>query len=537
MNKQTFTTVPMLLTLLLGCGSGSDNNTDPPVPEGATLISEQEYNELDAAGNLDPISPTRLPDQAATELQQDAEDDKVIQAYLDENPGIGQLLPAPPPADDPDITETGDGNYLLKVILRNGAEQHFVTYGQRWFRRTIANGLRTFKTRDNQLKIYRALYEGLPPAWKARVAHPPEYYDADPTKTGVEIHAGVASIMESAESLLAALKPSGLYPAPPGITQCENAIGYGNGSDLTDSKFDGSCNVDPFGIVVRHNWALKPFITCVKSQAGRGTCTGFANTSSIEMQVWKTHGLRVNLSEQAYYNRARLKWSPGDYGDGLMSEIGFKKMAQENFLLYFENQWNYNPSKSRLALKDKQKYLNSCLNYTDTCSDTTHQSKHVCSSSNINACAYTVPEKNPGHLGFRIGNSAEFWDPTDTLSSLVLTRIYLAMGYSVVLGMPVGATMKTVTKQSGVMPYVANDSFDGGHGMHAVGYINNVELTDINSLRADTGVAPIPDGVGGGYLIIKNSWGNCYGDGGFVYVPYQAVKDYAKDITVLFDVL
>jgi C1A family cysteine protease len=59
--------------------------------------------------------------------------------------------------------------------------------------------------------------------------------------------------------------------------------------------------------------------------------------------------------------------------------------------------------------------------------------------------------------------------------------------------------------------------------------IDNTDLANV--------LPAAPAGQGGGYVIVKNSWGNCWGDGGFIYVPYQAMMDYAGVATVLLDVL
>ena len=58
--------------------------------------------------------------------------------------------------------------------------------------------------------------------------------------------------------------------------------------------------------------------------------------------------------------------------------------------------------------------------------------------------------------------------------------------------------------------------------MHVVGYVQNRDLPQ-----------GIPVADGGGYFVVKNSWGRNYGDGGFSYVPYTYMKLYAVDVVGL----
>jgi hypothetical protein len=170
-------------------------------------------------------------------------------------------------------------------------------------------------------------------------------------------------------------------------------------------------------------------------------------------------------------------------------------------------------------------YIDSCIDYGDTCSETTHQSEEVCIDEGfIRFCAFKVPNKNTDQEGYRITTFAQLWDATDVDTSLDRIKTALAMDKPVVIGFPV-TTAFDAAHVDGFVDYVPNDTNRGGHGMHAVGYIDNGKLSEI--------LPAAPAGEGGGYLIVKNSWGSCWGDGGYAYIPYQSIKDYTPDATLL----
>ncbi|HVP20382.1 MAG TPA: C1 family peptidase [Anaerolineaceae bacterium] len=83
----------------------------------------------------------------------------------------------------------------------------------------------------------------------------------------------------------------------------------------------------------------------------------------------------------------------------------------------------------------------------------------------------------------------------------------LAGGTGVVLGFKVYESFESnAVAQTGKMPMPASgESVVGGHAVFACGY------------QTDSGTA------GGGYLIVKNSWGTGWGDNGYFYMPFAYV--------------
>lgn len=334
-----------------------------------------------------------------------------------------------------------------------------------------------------------------------------------------------------ANSAIDIVKDVVLDPKPAGyVADCTQEFGAGTASDR--ARDDPSCVRSPDGLFEKLVFPSKWYLTCVKDQYVRGTCSAFGDTSAIEYWVARRWGAWVNLSEQALYNRARFAWVPGsDFGDGLNAADGFSGMIGEDWLLPLEKSWNYNPSILRTEDADKKIYTHSCDNYFETCSDSTHQSELVCAKeSGYLKCAYVAADdKNPTFDGYRITSSTSFWDVDDVESSFLVLQLLLGLGVPVVIGHPITTAWDEASQHGGYLIYKgASDTVRGGHGIHAVGIIDNTALARL--------IPTAPAGDGGGYVIIKNSWSRCWADGGYIYVPWQSVKDFTPDATALWGV-
>jgi C1A family cysteine protease len=74
----------------------------------------------------------------------------------------------------------------------------------------------------------------------------------------------------------------------------------------------------------------------------------------------------------------------------------------------------------------------------------------------------------------------------------------------------------------GYVTYTPNEGVLGGHAMHVAGWVPNADLP-----------ALAPTGSGGGYFVLKNSWGEPAGDCGYYYVPYDYLLDYGRSLTTV----
>jgi C1A family cysteine protease len=95
------------------------------------------------------------------------------------------------------------------------------------------------------------------------------------------------------------------------------------------------------------------------------------------------------------------------------------------------------------------------------------------------------------------------------VTGLIGLRTAIAMGNGAVIGIQVYSSFEDdKATQTGIipMPDTEDEELLGGHAVYACGYY------------------PEPTAPGGGYILIKNSWGKAWGDGGFAHLAYAYIN-------------
>lgn len=353
--------------------------------------------------------------------------------------------------------------------------------------------------------------------------------------------------------------------------------GEGDKTDQSDGEGCAGGAANPKGLISRHRWPLKKHITSVKNQGNRGTCSAFGTVAAVEAAISVKYGQKFNLSEQDLYKKQRLDWNPNLLDD--YNEDGYFPLASMLFQLLtgyrfaLERDWAYNPSWSRLPEGDDGPWTLSCVGYNGlACSDTNHQAqrrRYVIRTTELKevvseVCEFVdgIPFLNiaggwvcdtvtnlievaeetvvtvydtdvPGSSRCKVSQWVPVWDPVwDT--DIDAVRLMLAAKVPLIFCFAVpdswGDEAHTGPNGVGYIVHKASETLPddaGGHCVALVGHIDNA------SIPAEWGLQP---GAGGGYFILKNSWGVCWADRGYAYAPYDWVRKWGTSIIAITQV-
>ncbi len=552
---------------------------DPLLSGPVQIVSSAEFDQMVQSGQAKIVSPAVVEDQYLQGLITEWNNWVVVERFIDQNPNLTNLAQVVTDTPtDPDVFPTVDGNYRFVVNI-GGFSQVLETMGQGTKLAILARSIQTWSDPAQQLALYRILYSqygtlysqfcvGAPPS-AACVNLPPPSALTNPSalqNASLDVIHNAIQLITSQGPNLVELSPSVPDVDPSDPPACNAEVGFSlildiypspNFGDMTNSTGCKAATPSSTGILKNVKWLNKSNLTCVRNQGARGACHIFAATSAVEELIAKQSGAYANLSEQDFMENEKLIWGPAYYGDGGDSYTDLTHAATFSYNFAYEEQWDYNPSYDQPS-PPAFEYENSCAFYPfppfapystgePGCSTSAPQAPGYCYYKTntkgviVSEVCALAPAPVLGESAYSVptGWTISLWNPSP--SDLVTNiQTALALGNGVMLAFNVSDNFYDYNSTG----YVAYDpscdlnknwkknpackygGFVGGHEVHVVGYISNSDLAKI--------LPGVPGGAGGGYFIIKNSWGACYGDAGYAYMPVAYLQATATGATALF---
>ncbi len=502
------------------------NAFGPSAPEGAENTTPEDFQAKIASGELVLTNPALLVEQKAATLKKYKEDRAFLEGLGTPSPDVQRLL-----SQDPNKDPLADG--FLEVKNSDGTSQRVETLSDAAQMAQIVEDFKRMDSPENALTAYRNTFESSPRGVLDGLPNP----DSLNGKSVAEIFAALLELdsrlgkVENLDGVKGEENPASLSSDGGKFT----SQGAGNGVDSS-----GNCAHKAGGVFNNFWWPLKNFVTPVKNQGMRGTCWGFAAVAALESKALVVDGTTWNLSEQYLVHKQKLDWSPSNYGDGSSASTALTHMRDNNVILPSENVWTYNPAYGRPANAfdagvsgTAASYTGACNSYSGWCSQTAHQSPVICTKVLFwTFCGY-------GHVNY-VGNQGVKASPVNSLWSnqwgnlpanqrighfpLNTARVLLSQGYALMGSFGVYEGFDGPAANGFVTNYGTSNG-RGGHVVMIAGYISNTQLS--------AKLPNAPQGAGGGYFMIKNSWGCGPADAGFYYIPVDYITKIFSGISYM----
>ena len=532
------------------------------------LLDSKEYLEEVKAGRIILDSEQqRLADRKKQETQQ-KEYDLVLQQQIAKKPILAKKLY---PKLSSGIKDQGNGSYAIDLACRNpNGCPSVLTVSMDEVRKDYAATYLELQKEKNLDHQYQFLIEGLlrfqknypsiqiKTLNKVDVSKLPTQQQFVTLKKEDKLRflsafknkSEVLKLHDQIKNLIPPRDPQSLF------NSCQNEIGQGNISDIPGDRLvnSGSGNAADGRVTQRCSehyeessmdylkFPMKPYLTCVKNQSARGTCWSFALNSGIESALARIHHEKngrvkfYNFSEQAlvFSVKSILNPDPDRFKEGEANSF-IDRLINARTLIPLENAWQFNQSRRRDVDEDAKTYAFSCANYDATnryCSNTNHQGLLVCAHlPGQTQCGFrATPAAQRPVESIQLTSSGQIWDENDPEASATLSLF--AMLFNTPLYMSFNVPPEFYKMKDGWIPpkHVFNLEQEtlGGHAVHLVGFVSDEALSKIPEVadKVDTN-------TGGGYVIIKNSWGPCHGDRGYVYMPLSMYMEHTYSMRTI----
>jgi hypothetical protein len=524
--------------LAITSGASHAQTAAPQPVDGIIWLSPEEFGAQLDAGTLRLITPGVLAEQQRRSHETAERSRAIVEDFLGKHPELTDIsdnIHTVPDLNDPTISRASGGDYNFTAIDNLGNLQQFETMGEAFTLNNVAHAIQSATDPEAQLNLYTTLYNALPPNVVSPVGTAPSNLIPPAQLHGASlqvIQSALQQYLSQTQSIVNNLPPLGGKYTPAscqgdeGSSETSGINAFNGFGDQTQSA--GCTTPSPIGIISNFTFAASPYLTCIKNQGQRGTCHIFGSTSAIEQMVAYDTGKHVNLNEQDFMAHEKALWNTALFGDGDDAEQDISDAAANGYRFAYEKQWDYNPSLDR-----GKNFVDSCEGYPSSetsCSNSSPQSPFYCTTFLfIEFCAVTLVEPSGSRSHYQATGTTSIYYPGQNDITTAFIQNSLWENIPVILEFNVTKEFQGVP--NGYIPYHDSSKDDdiktsiGGHVVHLIGYVSNAGLA--------AQIPSAPPGAGGGYFVIKNSWGACLGDAGYYYMPVDYLFKKVNNVVIV----